>query len=40
MQEKVVKKAVVGAEGLEVLVKRRMEKVDEVEQALQRITRG
>lgn len=40
VQEKVVKKAVVSAEGLEVLVRRRMEKVDEVEQALERVKRG
>lgn len=37
--ERVVKQAVVGAEGLEVLAKRRMEKVDEVEAALGRVKR-
>lgn len=37
---KVVRKAVVGAEGLEVLVRRRMEKVEEVEGALERVKSG
>jgi hypothetical protein len=38
--EKVVRKVVVGAEGLEVLVRRRMEKVEEVEGALERVKSG
>lgn len=37
---RVVRKAVVGAEGLEALAKRRMERVDVVEEALARVTGG
>lgn len=40
VERRVVRKAVVAAEGLEALARRRVERVDEVEERLKRVTGG
>lgn len=40
VERRVVRKAVIAAEGLEALARRRVERVDDVEERLKKVTRG